>query len=226
MRIRLFQLTGGAYAEYVAVSEKVAAIQPHNMTHEEAGAVPLAGLTALQGLRDSGKIQKGQKVLINGASGGVGTYAVQIGKVMEAEVTGVCSSQNIELVQSLGANRVIDYKQQDFTQEGKQYDIIFDVVGNCSFPQCKDSLTSKGIYVTTQPLPKVLLKNLSSLLSRKQAKVILMQPNGEDLAYLTRLIQGGKLRSIIDRTYPLSEVAKAHAYSQEGHATGKIVIRC
>lgn len=222
---RINQRTGGTYAEYVAVDEKMAAYKPQNMSHEEAAAVPLAAMTALQALRDKGNIQNGQKVLINGASGGVGTYAVQIAKAFNTEVTGICSSQHIGLVESLGADTVIDYTQQDFTETGTQYDIIFDVVGNRSFPECKKCLNTNGVYVTTQPTPKALMTNLAAVFTPgKKAKTVILQANGDDLNYLTQLIEKGKLRTIIDRTYPLSQVSEAHRYSEEGHATGKIVI--
>jgi NADPH:quinone reductase-like Zn-dependent oxidoreductase len=223
---RLDQLIGGAYAEYAAVSEKVAALKPANMTHAQAAAVPLAGLTALQALRDEGKLEVGHKVLINGASGGVGTFAVQLAKVLGAgEVTGVCSRANSDLVESLGADRVIDYTQQDFTQDTIKYDIIFDVVGNRSFLDCKKVLQPNGVYITTQPFPTDFLQSfLSYLLPGQKYQVILMKSNHDDLAFLAEQIEEGKIRAVIDRTYPLSEVAAAHTYSEEGHAIGKIVI--
>jgi len=222
---RLDQLIGGAYAEYAAVAAKVAAPKPKNLTHEEAAAVPLAALTALQALRDEAGLQPGYKVLINGSSGGVGTFAVQIAKAMAAEVTAVCSRKNIELVKSLGADRTIDYTQQDFTQNTALYDIVFDVVGNRSFAQCKDVLTQKGVYVTTQPLPASYLESLLTLpWPGKKAKVILLKPSAQDLADLKELIEADKVRCVIDRTYPLAETATAHAYSETEHAVGKIVI--
>jgi 2-desacetyl-2-hydroxyethyl bacteriochlorophyllide A dehydrogenase len=223
---RLDQLTGGAYAEYTAVSEKVAALKPATMTHEKAAAVPLAALTALQALRDEGKLEVGQTVLINGASGGVGTFAVQIAKVLGAgEVTGVCSSANADLVQSLGGDRVIDYAQQDFTQDSTKYDIVFDVVGNRSFLDCKQVLRPNGIYITTQPFPIDYLQSMvTALLPGPKYKVILMKSNHDDLAFLAEQIEHGKIRSVVDRTYPLSELAAAHRYSEAGHVIGKIVI--
>lgn len=223
---RLDQLVGGAYAEYAAVSEKVAALKPANMTHAQAAAVPLAGLTALQALRDEGKLEVGHQVLINGASGGVGTFAVQLAKVLGAgEVTGVCSRPNSDLVASLGADRVIDYTQQDFTQDSVKYDIIFDVVGNRSFLDCKKVLQPKGVYITTQPFSTDFLQSfLTYLLPGQKYQVILMKSNHDDLAFLAEQIEEGKIRAVIDRTYPLSELAAAHAYSEEGHAIGKIVI--
>ncbi len=223
---RLNKLPGGAYAEYAAVPKETAALKPANMSHEEAAAFPLAGLTALQGLRDEGGMKPGHKVLINGASGGVGTYAVEIAKAMQVEVTGVCSAKNIGLVQSLGADRVIDYKQQDFTKESIQYDIIFDIVGNRSFDECSKVLKPNGVYITTQPYPQNYLESfIRSLIPGKKYKVILVQSRGEDLAYIKELIEAGKIRSVIARTYPLSEVAAAHAASETEHTTGKIVIK-
>lgn len=218
------QFPGGAYAEYVAVSEKVTAPKPNNFSFEEAAAVPLAATTALQALRDEGKLDAGDRVLINGASGGVGTFAVQIAKALGAEVTAVCSAGNAELVRSLGADRTIDYKQQDFTQDNTKYDVIFDVKGNQSFSRCKAVLQPKGIYVTTQPLPGDFIQSVLTLFSAQKAKVILAKANSTDLLYLKEQIEEGKIRSIVDRTYPLSEIAEAHRYSEAGHAIGKIVI--
>lgn len=216
---------GGAYAEYAAVSEKLAAAKPDNLTHEAAAAVPLAAITALQALRDEGKLQAGQKVLINGASGGVGTFAVQIAKAMGAEVTGVCSDRNAGLVKELGADRIIDYTQQDFTQDPVKYDIVFDVVGNRSLSQCKRSLQPNGIYITTQPYPGNFLQSaLTSILPGQTSKVVLGKPNHSDLDYLKAQIEAGTIRPIIDRTYPLAEAAAAHTHSETGHAVGKIVI--
>ena len=223
---RMDQLTGGAYAQYAAVSEKVAARKPANMTHEQAAAVPLAGMTALQALRDEGQLQAGQKVLINGASGGVGTYAVQIAKVLgAAEVTGVCSGKNSELVRRLGADRVIDYTQQDFTKGDTQYDIVFDVVGDRSLTECKSVLQPQGIYVTTQPYPGNYLKSfLSGLLPGQKYKVILLKSKSADLDYLTQQIEAEKIESIIDQTYSLEQIAEAHTHGETEHTTGKNVI--
>lgn len=223
---RLDQPTGGAYAEYAVVSEKAAALKPTNVTHEQAAAVPLAAMTALQALRDEGRLEVGQKVLINGASGGVGTFAVQIAKVLGAgEITGVCGSKNIDLVKSLGADRVIDYTQQDFTQDSAKYDIVFDVVGNRSLSNCKSVIQPHGVYVTTQPYPGNFLQSfLTTLLPGQKYKVILLKSNRADLNYLKEQIEAGKIRSVIDRTYPLSDIADAHAYSETERAVGKIAI--
>ncbi len=223
---RLDQLTGGAYAEYVAVSEKVAALKPQTMSYEQAAAVPLAALTALQSLRDQGHLQPGQKVLINGASGGVGTFAIQIAKLLQAsQVAGVCSSRNIELVKHLGADQVIDYTRQDFTQSNEVYNIVFDVVGKSSLAACRSILHPQGVYITTQPFPGNLLQSfLSALIPGRKYKVIIVKSSGADLAYLKQQIETGKLQSVIDRTYPLAAAAAAHTYSETGRAQGKVVI--
>lgn len=221
----LDSLPGGAYAEYAVVSERVACLKPDTMSYEQAAAVPLAATTALQALRDLGQILPGHRVLINGASGGVGSFAVQIAKAFKAEVTAVCSTANGELVQSLGADRIIDYTVQDFTKDTCVYDIIFDAVAKQSFSACKNILTPNGVYVTTLPDPDSVVQSfLTFLLPGKKAKLIVAQSNGQDLAYLKELIEAGKMRSIIERTYPLSELAAAHAVSEQGHVVGKVVI--
>jgi 2-desacetyl-2-hydroxyethyl bacteriochlorophyllide A dehydrogenase len=217
------QFPGGAYAEYIAVSENVTAPKPYNQSYPEAAAVPLAATTALQALRDCGMLKAGQRVLINGASGGVGIFAVQLAKVFGAEVTAVCGPQNIELMQNLGSDRVIDYKQINFTQEAATYDLIFDVVGSKPFSDCKKVLKPSGIYVSTQPAPGNFVQALiSSVLPGQTAKVIIARANAGDLLYLKEQIESGKVRSIVDHTYPLTEIAEAHRYSEEGHAVGKI----
>ncbi|MEI2582471.1 NAD(P)-dependent alcohol dehydrogenase [Scytonema sp. PRP1] len=218
-------LLGGAYAELAAVPEKSVAVKPTNMTYEEAASVPVAALTALQALQDLAHIQVGQTVLVNGASGGVGTFAVQIAKALGAEVTAVCSTKNIELVSSLGADRVIDYSQQDFTQGTAQYDIILDAVAKQSFSSCKQVLKPNGIYVNTLPTPETLMQSvLTAFIPGKKAKFILETPRSQDLLYLKELIEAGKIRSVIDRTFPLQELAAAHAYSESERAVGKIAI--
>jgi 2-desacetyl-2-hydroxyethyl bacteriochlorophyllide A dehydrogenase len=222
----LNSLSGGAYAEYTAVDAKVACPKPENLTHEQAAAVPLAALTALQALRDKGKIQSGQEVLINGASGGVGSFAVQIAKFFSATVTAVCSAKNVELVKSLGADRVIDYTRQDFTKEGVKYNLIFDVVGDRSFWSCQGSLTSNGVYVTTQPTPSYFGQSLlTALFPGKKAKVILLNSNASDLTFLKELIETDKLRPIIQHTYQLAQIAEAHSESERGHVVGKLVVK-
>jgi len=216
---------GGAYAQLAAVPQKVAAPKADSISFEEAAALPVAALTALQSLRDKANLKPSQTVLVNGASGGVGIFAVQIAKALGAEVTGICSRKNIDFVKSLGADFTIDYTEQDFTQNQVQYDIIFDAVGKQIFDNCKKVLKPNGVYVTTLPnLQNMVSIGLTSLFGNKKAKFILAQPNTADLIYLNELIEAGKLRVVIDRTYPLKELAAAHIYSESERARGKIVI--
>ncbi len=216
---------GGADAEFAAVPENLIAPKPTNLSYEEAATVPLAALTALQALRDQGNIKSGQTVLINGASGGVGMFAVQIAKALGTEVIGVCSTRNLEFVKSLGADRVIDYTQEDFTAEGRQYDIIFDAVGKRSLSNCKRVLTPNGIYISTLPTPEVLIDSvLTAFLPGQKAKFVIESPNTQDLVYLKELIEAGKMRTVIDRSFPLAELAAAHSYSESERTVGKIAI--
>ncbi len=218
-------LTGGACAEYAVVPESSAAIKPRNITHAEAAAVPIAGLTALQALRDLGEIQAGSKVLINGASGGVGILAVQVAKAMNAEVTGVCSAKNIEFVKSLGANFVLDYAEVDFAKQLEKYDIILDAVGTRTFGECENVLQPEGVYISTLPsFDNLAPMFLSSFMSGKKAKLIVANPNPSDLGVLRELIESDRIEPIVDRTYSLAEVAAAHIYSETGRAVGKIAI--
>ncbi len=218
-------LTGGACAEYAVVPESSAAIKPRNITHAEAAAVPIAGLTALQALRDLGQIQAGNKVLINGASGGVGIFAVQVAKAMNAVVTGVCSAKNREFVNSLGADFVLDYAEVDFTQQTQKYDIILDAVGTKTFAECENVLQPEGVYISTLPsFDNLAPMFFSSFMSGKKAKLILAHPNPSDLGVFRELIESGKVEPIVDRTYSLTEVAAAHVYSETGRAVGKIAI--
>ena len=176
-------------------------------------------------LRDKGNIQSGQKVLIHGASGSVGTFAVQLARYFGAEVTGVCSTSNLEMVQSLGADKVIDYAKEDFTKTGQTYDIIFDAVGKRSFSQCKSSLNRGGIYLNTVATIPLLLQMLwTSKIGDKQAVFALLPFTPEDLIFLKDAIETGKVKTVIDRTYPLSEIAEAHRYAEQGHTKGKVVI--
>jgi 2-desacetyl-2-hydroxyethyl bacteriochlorophyllide A dehydrogenase len=218
-------MTGGACAEYAAVPESTAAIKPQNITHAEAATVPIAGLTALQALRDLGEIKAGKKVLINGASGGVGTFAVQIAKTMNAEVTGVCSAKNRDFVNNLGADFVLDYAEVDFTKQIEKYDIILDAVTTKTFSECEKVLQPEGVYISTLPsFDNLAPMFLSLFVPGKKAKIIVANANNRDLGILRELIESGKLEPIVDRTYSLQEVAAAHAYSETGRAVGKIAI--
>jgi len=223
----------GAFAERVCVSEELLAPKPANLSFEQAAAVPLAASTALQGLRDHGRIEPGQKVLIIGASGGVGTFAVQIARSFDAEVTGVCSTRNVEMVRSLGADHVIDYTKEDFTHSGQKYDLIFQLAGTRSPSECRRALTSKGILVQISgesdgrwigPVDRIIKALvLSPFVSQKMASFT-VNPNKEDLRFLRQLIEAGKLTPVIDRTYPLSETPEAIRYLENGHARGKVAI--
>lgn len=219
----------GSLAEYVAVPEHVLALKPVNLTFEEAAAYPMAAVTALQGLRDQGKLKPGQKVLIQGASGGVGAFAVQIAKVLGAEVTAVCSTRNMELVRSLGADHVIDYTKEDFTKNGKQYDLILAVNGYHPINDYKRSLTPKGIYVMAGGATKQMFEALlrSSFISEKNGRklgVLTALPKQDDLVYLKGLTEAGKLKPVIDKRFPLNEAAHALRYLGEGHARGKVIL--
>jgi len=221
----------GAYAEYICMPEDAAlAIKPANMSYEEAASVPNGALTALPFLRDKGAIQSGQTVLIYGASGSVGAAAVQLARYYGAEVTGVCSTANLEWVKALGADLVIDYTRENFTENGKTYDIIFDTVGKRSFSECKGSLTDEGIYLTTVPTPAIMLQALWPARSgSKRVKFVAagLRPAREkikDLDFLTKLIEAGKLKAAIDRRYPLEQIAEAHRYVEQGHKKGNVVI--
>lgn len=218
----------GAYAEYVSVPENVLVQKPANITFEAAGAVPESAVVALQGLQDKGGIQSGGKVLIYGASGGIGTFAVQIAKSFDTEVTGVCSTRNLEMVRSLGADHVIDYMVEDFTQNGMQYDLILATAGYRSIFDYKHALAPGGRYVATggemaQIFQPMLLGPLVSSEGRKMTNLA-MKPDTKDLTYVKELIEAGKVKSVIDKSYPLSELPKALHYYAEGHSRGKVVV--
>ncbi|CAN5917220.1 NADP-dependent oxidoreductase [soil metagenome] len=219
---------GGSYAEYVAVPEKLLAHKPANLSHEEAAAVPLAGLTALQALRNEGRLQAGQRVLINGSSGGVGTFAVQLAKVMGGEVTGVCSTRNLALCRELGADRVIDYTEQEVTDQPKgSFDLIFDTVGTLPYDKARLLLTSQGTHVTTQPMPYEYTQSFLSRLvpGGRRIRVVLTKKIARDLQYLTRLLESGQIRPVLDSVFPLREIRQAHERSESGRAAGKIVLK-
>ena len=219
----------GAFAEYTAVPESALALKPEGMRFEQAAAIPSAAVTALQGLRDKGRVQAGQKVLINGASGGVGTYAVQLAKAFGAEVTAVCSTTKVEMVRELGADYVIDYTKKDFTQNGKRYDLIFAVNGYRSLSDYEQALTPRGIYITSGGTMAQLFEAmlLGPWKSRKKGKTFanfLVKPNKQDLLFLKGLVEDGRLQPVIDRQYTLQEVPEALTYLEAGHARGKVVI--
>src|SRR5213595_737531 len=227
---------GGAFAEYVTPrANRAVALKPANVTFEQAASVNIAGITALQAVRDKGKVQQGQKVLINGASGGVGTFAVQIAKSFGAEVTGVCSTRNLEMVRSLGADHVIDYTKEDFAKGEQRYDVILDNVPNHSLSECRRILTPNGKYVMiggggpndnrwVGPFGRVIKAMVMSPFTSQKMGMMMADANGKDLTILADMMQSGKLKPVIDRTYKLNEVPAAIAYLEEGHARGKVVI--
>ena len=219
----------GGFAEYVAVPEKALALKPANLSFEQAAAVPQAATVALQGLRDEGHIQPGQKVLINGASGGIGTFAVQIAKSFGAEVTAVCSTRNLDMVRARGADHVIDYTQEDFAQTGQLYDLILATAGYRSIFDYKQALSPRGIYVMaggsmTQVFQAMLLGQMISKSGGKKLGNLAAKSSAEDLVFLNELLEDGRVAPVIDSCYPLSEVAEALRYYGEGHARGKVVI--
>ncbi len=221
----------GAYAEYLCMPEGGALVsKPVRLTYAEAAAVPNGALTALPFLRDQAKIQSGQKVLINGAAGAVGSSAVQLAKYFGAQVTGVCSATNLEMVKSLGADRVIDYTNQDFARTGETYDIIFDTVGKSSFARCKGSLTQRGVYLATVPTPAIiLLMAWTAMLGSQKVRFAAtgLRPASaktKDLLFINTLIETGQLKAVIDRRYPLEQMAEAHRYVETGRKKGNVVI--
>ena len=234
VRDEVYGVRHGAYAEHVFVPADLGiARKPANMTFEEAAAVPIAGLAALQGLRDHGQLTPGQKVLVNGASGGVGTFAVQIAKALGAEVTAVCSSQNVEQARSLGADHVIDYRRDDFTRSGQRYDLLFDNAGSRSWRACRRVLEPNATVVLVGgpkknrllgPLGHIMKMKLGALRSSQTASFFVAKPNGRDLNILRDLIESGKVASVVERRYELSELGDALRYLGEGHAQGKLVV--
>jgi len=215
----------GTYAEYRCVPEdECLAIKPANLTFEEAAALPFGGNTAVYFLR-KGKVTNGRKVLIYGASGSVGTFAVQVAKCFGAEVTGVCSTANLDLVKSLGADRVVDYTKEDFTKNGEAYDVIFDAVGESSFSDCLRSLKAGGTYLHAVGAPAIAIRmRWASMTTSKKVMGGLAAPETANLIYLKELVEAGKIRPVIDRRYPLEQIVEAHRYVDQGHKKGNVVI--
>ena len=228
----VFGACTGTCAEYACAGQDELALKPANLTLEEAAAIPTSALAALHALRDVGKVQPGQKVLINGAAGGIGTFAVQIAKSFGAEVTGVCSTRNVDMVRSIGADHVVDYTQEDFTQGGQRYDLIFDNVENRSLSDCRRALTPNGALILNSGsagggvgmLVRLVKPLVLSPFLRQSLRRYLSIPNHEDLVVLKELVETGKLTPVIDKTYPLRETGAALAYIEGGHARGKVVI--
>jgi NADPH:quinone reductase-like Zn-dependent oxidoreductase len=221
---------GGTHAELVSVAEGDAAAMPASMSFLEAAAVPGGALTALQALRDVAHLQPGQRVLVNGASGGVGTFAVQIARILGGQVAAVTSARNVDLVRSLGAEEVADYAQEDFTRRGKRYDVVFDVVPNRTFAACSRALTPSGVYVTTLPGPGPFLGRAAAALLRpfgfsRRCAWVMLRPSGSDLEILGRWADEGKLRAVVDRAYPLEQIRDAHLHVEGGHTRGKVVLK-
>lgn len=221
----VFGSCSGAFAEYASAREKTLASVPAGVTFEQAASAVVGGVTALQGLRDRGRLQRGQSVLINGAAGGVGTFAVQIAKWLGAEVTGVCSTRNVEMVQSLGADRVVDYTRENFAAVGRRYDLILDMIGSRSLCECRRALTKEGtLAVVGGRLRNMVVAPVVSPFVSQRLIPVMARVRKEDLVTLGGLLEAGTVTPVIDRTYPLAEVPKAISYLEEGHARGKVVI--
>lgn len=229
----VFGVCKGAFAEYACGLEAKTAVKPNHVTFEQAAAVPIAAITALQGLRDKGKVRAGQKVLVNGAAGGVGTFGVQIAKALGATVTGVCSTRNVEMVRSIGADDAIDYTKEDFTKGEQRYDMILDCVGNHSFAECRRVLNPKGGYIGAGGksdnwmiglLARTIATQALSRLVSQKAHMVLADVKTQDLEFLGELMKSRKVTPVIDRKYALNEVAEAIRYLEDGHARGKVVV--
>ena len=230
----VFGRTRGTFAEYVSLPEDgVVLTMPAGLTAEQAAAVPIAGFTALQGLRDKGHLQPGQAVLVNGAAGGVGTFAVQLAKAYGAEVTAVCSTRNVDLVTSLGADRVVDYTSEDFTRTGRRYDIVLDMISNRSLRELRRVMTPKGVLVGVGaadmgnwigPVVSIAGTAVASLFISQTVASFLARDSRDDLAVLRELLDAGRLTPVVDRTYPLADVPEAIRYLEAGHARGKVIV--
>ncbi len=228
----VFGARRGAFAEFACAPESVVTRKPETVTFEAAASAPVAAVTALQALRDVGGLQPGQTVLIHGASGGVGTFAVQIAKWMGAEVTGVCSGRNAEMVRALGADAAIDYTREDFTKSGRRYDVMLDCIGNHSLMACRRVLTERGIYVMiggakgrwVSPMDRVVRARVVSAFVGQKLTWMTAKANGEDLRLIGELMESGRVRAVIDRRYPMGEAAEAMRYLETGHAQGKVVL--
>jgi NADPH:quinone reductase-like Zn-dependent oxidoreductase len=214
----------GAFAEYACTEEEKVYPIPGTVRYDHAACVPIAGLTALQALKDHGRISAGSKVLINGAAGGVGHFAIQVARVLLAEVTGVCSGRDIEFVRSLGVDRVIDREQQDFARIGERYDIIFDAVSKRSFRECGEALTSSGIYVNTLPDATMVAQFFTSFLPGRKARSMWVKPNAADMAWMMELLQTGSIKVHVDKVFSLDQAREALAYSETGKTRGKLVL--
>ncbi|HSG41935.1 MAG TPA: NAD(P)-dependent alcohol dehydrogenase [Anaerolineales bacterium] len=223
----VYTVGDSAFAEFVCAPEDKVARKPQNLTFEQTAAVPTAALTALLALRNQGKLKEGQKVLINGASGGVGTFSVQIAKALGAQVTGVCSTRNVELVRSLGADHVFDYKKEDFTKSDRRYDLILDNVGSRSFADNRRVLAPQGVHLPNTGhggMSYVLKAYLLSALMRQHLSPFLAVPSSENMRFLNELIEAGKVKPVIDKVYPMSEAKEAFWYLEKEHAQGKVVL--
>lgn len=216
----------GGYSEYAAIDASAVAKKPKNLSFEEAASFPIAALTAWQALRKKASIARGSRVLVNGASGGVGTFAVQIAKAAGAHITGVCSAKNIELAKELGATDVVNYHLQDFTQLPYQYDVVFDTIGNSSFSKCKPILAKNGVYITTAVSFKNILNSVFSAFSRKKSKIMMVKPNREDLYQLAQFAEADMIKPVIESVYDATEkdIVEAHQQLEGGHTIGKLVM--
>ena len=225
-----YSAPGGTHAEYALVAEDSAAPKPASLSFEEAAAVPLAALTALQALRDKGELAEGERLLVNGGAGGVGHFAIQIGKVLGARVVAVASGRNQDFLREIGADRGIDYAQEDFTKDDETYHVVFDAVGKSSFRECDLILEEGGVYVTTSFAVEIVVQGVVSLIGGlfgpvRHARAVIIRPSGQDLAFLGRLIDTGRLRPHVEEVFRLERIADAHVYSEDGHVRGKLVVR-